>query len=114
MMIEEGRATESEKKKTENTDEDNFEWKNLVVWNGNIDGFIFKKSSPSCGLQEVEIYADPDAGKPVSGGSGVFAEKFRKKLIFIPAAEEDELNSHEGIEKFFQNMTEYKKQRTGK
>lgn len=80
----------------------------------NLDGFIFKKSSPSCGLQEVEIYADPDTGKPVSGGRGVFAEEFRKKLISIPAAEEDELNSHEGIEKFFQNMTEYKKQRTGK
>lgn len=64
----------------------------------NLDGFIFKKSSPSCGLDE----------------GGVFAEEFRKELISIPAAEEDELNFPEGIEKFFQSMTEYKKQRMGK
>lgn len=76
-----------------------------------LDGFIFKKSSPSCGLQDVNIFSDPSFSEPVKKERGFFANEFRKLFSSIPVVEEDELNSPEEIETFVQRMSKYKNKR---
>ena len=50
-----------------------------------VDGFLLKRKSPSCGVANVPIYADPDDEQPVEKGPGFFAravlERFSDNLI---------------------------------
>jgi uncharacterized protein YbgA (DUF1722 family)/uncharacterized protein YbbK (DUF523 family) len=54
-----------------------------------LDGFVLKKDSPSCGLERVRLYpsADPDAS-PTRDGTGLFAAALRARLPSLPLAEE--------------------------
>lgn len=40
---------------------------------GDVDGFILKSRSPSCGLDRVRVYGDPDEMVPVRTEHGAFA-----------------------------------------
>ena len=40
---------------------------------GDVDGFILKSRSPSCGIRDVKIYSGPDEIEPMSLGVGFFA-----------------------------------------
>jgi len=55
-----------------------------------MDGYIFKKDSPSCGLSGVKLYT-PD-GNCGTGGTGIFSQEFRKSFAGIPVIEESDLN----------------------
>ena len=55
-----------------------------------LDGFIFKKDSPSCGVDRVRIYND--AGMPNRKGNGLFARQFIDKNPLVPVEEEGRLN----------------------
>jgi uncharacterized protein YbgA (DUF1722 family)/uncharacterized protein YbbK (DUF523 family) len=53
-------------------------------------GFIFKKGSPSCGMQRVRVY---DAhGIPHADGSGLFAAEIMRARPLLPVEEEGRLN----------------------
>ncbi len=65
-----------------------------------LDGFVFKKSSPSCGVEGVKVYAFVSSEEPVGMGSGFFAEIIRQNLPNLPLAEEDDLDSPEAIDDF--------------
>lgn len=54
-----------------------------------LSGFVFKKDSPSCGMERVRIFNAH--GMPATKGSGVFAEDFRARLPLTPAEEEGRL-----------------------
>jgi uncharacterized protein YbgA (DUF1722 family)/uncharacterized protein YbbK (DUF523 family) len=56
-----------------------------------LDGYVLKKDSPSCGMERVKIY--PEAGgAPNKEGSGVFAEALLLRLPHLPVEEEGRLN----------------------
>jgi uncharacterized protein YbgA (DUF1722 family) len=60
---------------------------------GEIDGlcgFIFKKDSPSCGMERVKVYNDK--GMPQRSGTGIFAREIIKAHPLLPVEEEGRLN----------------------
>jgi uncharacterized protein YbbK (DUF523 family)/uncharacterized protein YbgA (DUF1722 family) len=56
-----------------------------------LDGFLFKKDSPSCGLRRVKLFAAPGRGMRRSG-TGIFAAAVSTALPLLPLAQEDELD----------------------
>ncbi len=55
-----------------------------------LDGYVLKKDSPSCGLERVKIYHG--AGAPLKDGRGVFAQALLARLPHLPLEEEGRLN----------------------
>ena len=56
-----------------------------------LDGFIFKKGSPSCGLARVRVY--PDEGEmPLRSGIGHFSRRVVNEFPGLPVEEEGRLN----------------------
>ena len=56
----------------------------------NLDGFIFKKDSPSCGMTRVKVYND--SGMSERTGTGVFARAVMTENPLLPVEEEGRLN----------------------
>lgn len=56
----------------------------------NLNGYIFKKNSPSCGMKRVRIYHD--TGKLSRHGVGIFARTLMQNMPYLPVEEEDRLN----------------------
>jgi uncharacterized protein YbbK (DUF523 family) len=57
--------------------------------NQNLCGYILKKDSPSCGLEDVEVHR---IGAPVTReGRGLFAEALLAALPSLPVADEGQL-----------------------
>jgi uncharacterized protein YbgA (DUF1722 family)/uncharacterized protein YbbK (DUF523 family) len=63
----------------------------------NLCGFIFKRASPSSGMERVKVYKDVDpkeaknAGPPSLKGIGVFARAFMEHFPLLPVEEEGRL-----------------------
>jgi len=60
---------------------------------GNIDelsGFVFKKDSPSCGMERVKVYGSK--GMPERSGTGLFAREIMRTHPLLPVEEEGRLN----------------------
>jgi uncharacterized protein YbgA (DUF1722 family)/uncharacterized protein YbbK (DUF523 family) len=55
-----------------------------------LDGYVLKKDSPSCGMERVRIYQG--AGAPSKDGRGLFAEVLLARLPHLPVEEEGRLN----------------------
>ena len=51
-----------------------------------LSGFVFKRGSPSCGLERVPVYNAQ--GRPSQNGVGIFANAFRDEFPLIPVEEE--------------------------
>ncbi|HHM05603.1 MAG TPA: DUF1722 domain-containing protein [Gammaproteobacteria bacterium] len=56
---------------------------------GDINGFIFKSRSPSCGMAGVKLY--PDCGPPRPRGVGLFAREIMAARPLLPVEEEERL-----------------------
>lgn len=58
-----------------------------------LDGYVLKKDSPSCGMERVEVYppAEAGGGAPSQDGRGVFAEILMARLPDLPVEEEGRL-----------------------
>lgn len=69
-----------------------------------LDGFILKKSSPSCGVRDVRVYDDLDSEESSGKGFGLFAAMVQGLLPDLPIAEESDLDSPEAIEKLLRRM----------
>lgn len=54
-----------------------------------ISGFIFKRSSPSCGMERVKVYSP--TGELAGKSSGAFAEEMLKGQPLLPMEEEGRL-----------------------
>jgi uncharacterized protein YbgA (DUF1722 family) len=54
-----------------------------------LSGFVFKKGSPSCGLERVRVYTTQ--GMPSHSGTGIFAKAFQDEFPLIPVEEEGRL-----------------------
>lgn len=55
-----------------------------------LDGFVLKKGSPSCGMERVRVYGGNDT--PYRGGVGVFARVLLERWPNLPVEEEGRLN----------------------
>jgi len=54
-----------------------------------VSGYIFKRGSPSCGMERVKIYSDK--GMPVDSGAGLYAQTVMQALPLLPTEEEGRL-----------------------
>jgi len=54
----------------------------------NLNGYILKKDSPSCGIERVRIYSPTPGSQPKRSGAGLFANVLRQRLPALPLTEE--------------------------
>ena len=55
-----------------------------------LDGFVLKKGSPSCGMERVRVWND--SGMPMRNGVGIFARNLMDAWPNLPVEEEGRLN----------------------
>jgi uncharacterized protein YbgA (DUF1722 family)/uncharacterized protein YbbK (DUF523 family) len=67
-----------------------------------LDGYVLKRASPSCGLFGVRVYA-PN-GMPRGTGRGIFAEELARRLPMLPLEEEGRLNDPSLRENFIERV----------
>lgn len=72
-----------------------------------ISGYLFKKGSPSCGLERVRRY--DEAGAPVPGGAGIFAQTLTGLCPELPAEEEGRLMDPVLRENFIERVFIYRR-----
>ncbi|HEV2851513.1 MAG TPA: DUF523 and DUF1722 domain-containing protein [Thermoanaerobaculia bacterium] len=76
-----------------------------------LDGYVLKKDSPSCGMERVKVY--PAAGAPSKDGRGLFAEVLLTRLPDLPAEEEGRLNDPALRESFITRVFVHHRWREG-
>ncbi len=67
-----------------------------------LSGFVFKKDSPSCGMERVKVYND--AGMAERSGTGLFASEIIEAHPLLPVEEEGRLNDAELRENFINRV----------
>lgn len=70
-----------------------------------LSGYIFKKGSPSCGLERVKVYGPK--GMPLSKGRGVYADALTGCLPLLPVEEEGRLMDPVLRENFIERVFVY-------
>lgn len=74
----------------------------------NLDGFIFKKNSPSCGVFRVPVVINKH-GYREKTGRGLFAQAFMDRYPLIPVEEEGRLNDAAIRENFIERVFAYQR-----
>ncbi|QBQ56461.1 DUF1722 domain-containing protein [Nitrosococcus wardiae] len=69
---------------------------------GDIDGYILKKDSPSCGMERVRVHGT--GGAPSRTGVGMYAQAFMARRPWLPVEEEGRLNDPVLRENFFERV----------
>ena len=75
---------------------------------GELDGFIFKKDSPSCGMSRVPVVIN-DSGYREKSGTGLFASAFMSRWPLIPVEDEGRLKDAAIRENFFERVYAYRR-----
>lgn len=70
-------------------------------WQQQLCGYIFKKDSPSCGMEGVKVW---DGVGTERNGVGVYADKMMKNFPYLPCAEESNLDDSTLQENFIQRV----------
>lgn len=60
-----------------------------------VDGFLLKSKSPSCGLSNTSVYKDREGKSFHSKGKGLFAMEVLKRYGLLPAEDEGRLKDEE-------------------
>jgi uncharacterized protein YbbK (DUF523 family) len=74
-----------------------------------LSGYVFKKGSPSCGIERVRLYNEH--GMPTRNGVGLFAQAVMERFPLIPVEEEGRLNDPVLRENFIERMFCYRRWR---
>jgi uncharacterized protein YbgA (DUF1722 family)/uncharacterized protein YbbK (DUF523 family) len=71
-----------------------------------LDGYVTKKDSPSCGMERVRVHAPPGtkAGPPRRDGVGAFARVLLARLPLLPVEEEGRLHDPALRESFVERV----------
>lgn len=77
----------------------------VVPMLANVSGYILKKNSPSCGMQDVKVYGAQD--KPSGNASGIYAGTLMAQLPELPFEEEDRLLNPRLCESFVRRVFAY-------
>jgi uncharacterized protein YbgA (DUF1722 family)/uncharacterized protein YbbK (DUF523 family) len=72
-----------------------------------LSGYVFKKGSPSCGIERVRIYNEH--GMPNPDGVGLFARAFMEQFPLIPVEEEGRLCDAPLRENFIERVFCYRR-----
>jgi uncharacterized protein YbgA (DUF1722 family) len=72
-----------------------------------LSGYIFKKDSPSCGMERVRLY--PAHGMPHKSGRGLFAAALMRHFPHLPTEEEGRLNDPRLRENFVSRVFAYQR-----
>jgi uncharacterized protein YbgA (DUF1722 family)/uncharacterized protein YbbK (DUF523 family) len=72
-------------------------------------GFIFKKNSPSSGMERVKVYTEK--GIPSKSGSGIFARAFMEHFPLLPVEDEGRLHDPKLRENFIERIFVFKRWR---
>lgn len=75
----------------------------------NLCGFIFKKDSPSCGMERVKVYNEK--GMAQKKGQGLFAQAFMERFPLMPVEEEGRLHDPRLRENFIERIFTLKRWR---
>jgi len=75
--------------------------------NQDLSGFVFKRGSPSCGVERVRVYTVQ--GMPSQSGAGIFAKAFTKQFPLIPVEEEGRLCDPSLRENFIERIFCYRR-----
>lgn len=75
----------------------------VVEFGHEIDGFILKDRSPSCGINNVKVYSE-EHGMVVKKSMGLFAEKMKQSYPEIPMENEGRLSNKELREHFLTSI----------
>lgn len=75
-----------------------------------LDGYILKSDSPSCGMERVKLYPE-DGGEPTLDARGHFAEALIRRLPELPVEEEGRLNDPVLRERFIARVFLHLRQR---
>lgn len=59
-----------------------------------VDGFILKNRSPSCGIKEVKIYKGTEKGSASVKGKGLFGEMVLNKFPGLPVEDEGRVKNY--------------------
>lgn len=73
-----------------------------------LDGFVLKRSSPTCGMERVRVY-DHDTGVQTKDGVGLFARILMERWPELPVEEEGRLNDPLLRELFFLRVFAYRR-----
>jgi uncharacterized protein YbbK (DUF523 family) len=76
-----------------------------------LDGYILKSGSPSCGMERVEVH-DANA-VPSRTGRGVFAEALLARLPLLPVEEESRMSDPRLRDNFVERVFAYRRDRAG-
>ena len=68
-----------------------------------LDGYIFKKDSPSCGVFNVPV-KNNKSGMRKRNGTGIFAQEFKNKHPNVPTEDEGRLNDKPIRENFLERI----------
>lgn len=60
-----------------------------------IDGFLLRSKSPSCGVSGTKIFNNPYANEPIEEGSGFFAQKVLERFGYLAVEDELRLKNEE-------------------
>ncbi len=76
---------------------------------GNLDlsGYVFKRGSPSCGVERVRVYTEQ--AMPSHNGIGIFARAFMEHFPLIPVEEEGRLCDAPLRENFIERVFCYRR-----
>ena len=72
-----------------------------------LSGYVFKKGSPSCGIERVRVYNTD--GMPSRNGVGLFARAFIEQFPLIPVEEEGRLYDSTLRENFIERVFCYRR-----
>lgn len=60
-----------------------------------VDGFLLKSKSPSCGVSNTKVYADPEGKEFYGKGKGLFALRVLERYRDLPVEDEGRLRNPE-------------------
>lgn len=72
-----------------------------------LDGYVLKKDSPSCGMERVKVYGGDGPG--TRDGRGVFADVLLQRLPLLPVEEEGRLCDPRLRENFIERVFAYRR-----
>ncbi len=79
---------------------------NQKEWQKDIFGYILKKGSPSCGMEQVKLLQD---GRVESSGVGIYANRMMQNFPLLPLVEEESLGDTGLREGFIQRVFIYRR-----
>lgn len=72
-----------------------------------LSGYIFKRGSPSCGMERVKVYSGQ--GMPVKSSAGAYAAEFMRTQPLLPCEEEGRLGDPMLRENFIERVFVFKR-----